>query len=66
MHVDDARTEKEYSFQSFYMQDEAQCLPAAPSFSASFSNNLKFSALFNPRPPVTTIRAFPRSGRSDS
>lgn len=41
-------------------------LPAAPSLSASFSIILKFSALFNARPPVTTTRAFPRSGRSVS
>lgn len=40
--------------------------PAAPSFSASCSNNLKFSALFKPLPPVTTTRAFARSGRSVS
>lgn len=39
--------------------------PAAPIFSASLSIILKFSALFTPRPPVTTIRAFPRSGRSE-
>lgn len=43
-----------------------QELPAAPSFSASFSIILKFSALFSPRPPVTTTRALPRSGRSVS
>lgn len=41
-------------------------VPAAPSFSASFSIILKFSAFFSPRPPVTTTRAFPRSGRSVS
>lgn len=39
-------------------------VPAAPSFSASFSKSLKLSALFNARPPVTTTRAFPKSGRS--
>nr|GMD56164.1 hypothetical protein BJF81_00730 [Ipomoea batatas] len=34
------------------------------SFSASFSIILKFSVLFKARPPVTTTRAFPKSGRS--
>jgi hypothetical protein len=49
-----------------YLYQNGMNIPAAPSFSASFSSNLKFSALFKARPPVTTTRAFPKSGRSDS
>ena len=37
---------------------------APPKASAKVSNIAKFSALFIPRPPDTTTRAVPRSGRS--
>ncbi|KAG0956967.1 hypothetical protein G6F31_012550 [Rhizopus arrhizus] len=39
---------------------------AAPSFCANGSSSLKFSALPRPRPPDTTTRAPPSSGRSDT
>lgn len=37
---------------------------APPNESANVSNMAKFSPLFIPRPPDTTTRAVPRSGRS--
>ena len=62
-HADHGKRKKKCSLHEMMFMEE---VPAEPSFSASFSIILKFSAFFSPRPPVTTTRAFPRSGRSVS